>query len=1015
MSRASRFRVSLSTRIGILLSLPLFAALVQVWSAFSYLEGTRDDAGFVNIAGRQRMLAAELSSQVRMVSEGHEADRPILRTRVSQFGESLSIIETGGLVMGVELERAPDELQPAVKFAQTLWRDVEADLLVVANLPVTTPEFIQALGRLEPELTELLRRSDAIVSAHAARVARLQRRATYSLGAQLLLSALFFGVGMMIARKVVVAPIRALHAITTSFQGRSQTRSQIKLAPAADELAELGEDLGAMASEIERLLKALEGRRQYADKLYQSVPIGMLLLDADHHVVSANASLLSKAGANPIVGLSFTELVTFPDAEKQLSEVLESGEARTGILGRTSYGGKSDAPARISLAAATPRDQTKGLLVAIEDLTEEERRAEQLRKLEVQFREMVEGAIDCIIGMRSDGTISHFNASAERTFGYSRDEVIGQPMTKLMPERYREAHADRFGALSPQRSPSTIGQPLDLEALRKDGSEFAVELTVSIVHGAEGVAYIGVLRDATRRRAAEDALRRSEESFRALIESTPDIVAIHHDGRLKYVNPAGVSAFGYSSMGELVGSPILELLAPEDRAAGAVRMGVTPDSGKPTPTTELRFVTRGGSTGWFEAFGVPVVFGEQKVFAVFARDVSERRRIASRLMQMDRLAAVGTLAAGIGHEINNPLSYVMAHVDTVLARLPPGPAGESETRTLLSEAKEGLERIRKTVRDLRTFARDGDEKKELVDIQRALSTAESMAWNEIRHRARVVHDYSALPLVSANEAHLSQIFLNLLVNAAQAIPEGRADSNEIRIETSVKDGRVEVVVVDTGSGIPPAVLGRIFDPFFTTKPIGQGTGLGLSLARSLLHGFGGEITVESEVGRGSKFRVSLPAAQQEGLSTHFAAPTNSARTPTHEPAPSPSTAAPTSKRPMVLIVDDELRLAKAIARTLSADCDTRVCGSGNEALGLLRAGERFDALVCDLMMPEMTGMELFEKIEAEFPKLATSTAFLTGGAFTDAARAFLARVPNARLDKPFSAKDLLEIIRGLTS
>jgi signal transduction histidine kinase len=249
-----------------------------------------------------------------------------------------------------------------------------------------------------------------------------------------------------------------------------------------------------------------------------------------------------------------------------------------------------------------------------------------------------------------------------------------------------------------------------------------------------------------------------------------------------------------------------------------------------------------------------------------ARDITERRQVREKLQATERMVALGTLAAGVAHEINNPLSYMLSNlrfVDdelTALAESGEGLAGErgQEVRTALKEAISGSDRVRDIVRDLKTFSRVDEEQRGTVELRAVLDACVNMAWSEIRHRARLVKDYGEVPPVNANESRLGQVFLNLLVNAAQAIPHGDLQANEIHLSTRYEDGWVVVAVRDTGVGIPKENLGRLFDPFFTTKPAGVGTGLGLSICHGIITAMGGRITVDSEPGRGTTFRVFLP-------------------------------------------------------------------------------------------------------------------------------------------------------------
>ena len=250
----------------------------------------------------------------------------------------------------------------------------------------------------------------------------------------------------------------------------------------------------------------------------------------------------------------------------------------------------------------------------------------------------------------------------------------------------------------------------------------------------------------------------------------------------------------------------------------------------------------------------------------------------------------------------------------------------------------------------------------------------------------------------ANEARLGQVFLNLIVNAAQAIEEGHADTNVIRIASGLDaDGRAWVTVSDTGRGIPPDVQPRLFTPFFTTKPLGEGSGLGLSICHRILTALGGDISFTSELGRGTEFRVVLPVAD-----------------PTQTPAREPSRPVRAAvRRGRVLVVDDEPLITQAVTRTLALAHDVTAVNSAQDALGMLAQGQCFDVILCDLMMPQMTGMDLFDVLARELPRQAERVVFLTGGAFTQRAREFLATVDNPRLDKPFDARGLRSLIDEL--
>jgi CheY-like chemotaxis protein len=270
-----------------------------------------------------------------------------------------------------------------------------------------------------------------------------------------------------------------------------------------------------------------------------------------------------------------------------------------------------------------------------------------------------------------------------------------------------------------------------------------------------------------------------------------------------------------------------------------------------------------------------------------------------------------------------------------------------------------------------------------------------MAWNEIRHRAHIVKNFGRTPPVQASESKLGQVFLNLIVNAAQAIVEGSADKNEIRISTTTEPGGAVVVEIsDTGPGMPPEVLDRLFTPFFTTKAAGVGTGLGLSICHRIVTAFGGSIGVKSQTGIGTTFRVSLPAS----------------RTQASEPAPVVALNVVARRRGSILVIDDEPTVAKAVHRILAPEHEVVALGSAVQALERIVAGEQFDVILCDLMMPEMTGMDLYLELNRLAAEQASRMIFLSGGAFTVRARAFLDQVPNQRIEKPFGALHLRSLI-----
>ncbi|MCP3136988.1 ATP-binding protein [Pyxidicoccus xibeiensis] len=518
----------------------------------------------------------------------------------------------------------------------------------------------------------------------------------------------------------------------------------------------------------------------------------------------------------------------------------------------------------------------------------------------------------------------------------------------------------------------------------------------------EGLLYCTV-RPLEPAPSVERALQRSEQNFRRLIDTAPEGIFVHRDDRFIYVNPTLLKALGYDDASQLLGQPIWGIVHPDELPLVRQRVQAAV-SGQPAPLREIRYLRRDGTTYDAESVGLPVEFDGDKAVVVMVRDVTERKRAQSQLLQTDRMVLAGTLAAGVGHEINNPLTYVMANLDAAMdamtrlggeltQHVPEGPGTVAwsttlrETEALLKEAHEGATRVRNIVRDLKFISRQDEEKREPVDVCQPLDFSINMATTAVRHRARLIKKYEPVPRVHADASRLGQVFLNLLVNAAQAIPEGSADEHHITVWVRPgPSGTVAVDVTDSGSGIPPDVLARIFDPFFTTKPVGQGTGLGLSICHGLVRNMGGSITVRSEPGRGTTFTVTLPGMAAE------ASPLGEAPA-----APAPQT----DRRGQVLVIDDEPPVGRSLARIIGPQHKVTVAGSGEAALAALTSGVSFDAVFCDLMMPGISGMDVYERMREASPDVARRFIFITGGSYTTRARQFLERVPNRQIEKPF--------------
>jgi PAS domain S-box-containing protein len=620
-----------------------------------------------------------------------------------------------------------------------------------------------------------------------------------------------------------------------------------------------------------------------------------------------------------------------------------------------------------------------------------------------------------------EGTLVDFewiyaNPAAERTLSWRVGGLVGHKLHEVPPELGLAGQFEAFHQVV------VTGQSCQ-QVFPHSCDGFDGWLQATVARFRDGV--LVRLRDITAARRAETGLRETRDRLVELLENLPEgFFSVDAHWRYTYINRNALLLTGkpreklfgrdiWSTSPELLGT----LTEREYRRVMVERVSTV---------FEMEY-----SLGrWFEVHAYPSGSG----IAIFFRDITQKKKaeqqrdellsrehsgrleaeelarqrarelLAARekLVQSEKLAVAGQLAAGVGHEINNPLSFVMGNIHFALEQIQTLSQVEArdalkETAEALAEAREGAERIRGIVRDLKTFARADDAHLKQVDVHATLEFSLSMAMNHIRYRAQVVKCYGTVAPVWANEAKLGQVFLNLLINAAQAIPEGDSARHRIVLTTYSRDEHVVVEVTDTGMGMSPDVLSRAFEPFFTTKAQGEGTGLGLSICHGIIKALRGELSAASKPGKGSTFRVVLPT---RSVGTEAVAPTLAS-----------VVEAPPVQGKRVLVIDDEAGIASVMRRIIGRGNEVVVASSGREALALLERDTEFDRIFCDLMMTDLTGMDVHAQLAKRHPECLPRLVFMTGGGFTARARAFLQNYSHPRIDKPFEP----ELIRRLVA
>jgi signal transduction histidine kinase/CheY-like chemotaxis protein len=468
------------------------------------------------------------------------------------------------------------------------------------------------------------------------------------------------------------------------------------------------------------------------------------------------------------------------------------------------------------------------------------------------------------------------------------------------------------------------------------------------------------------------------------------LVSVTPDGQIEWINRVG-AMLASKTPTECVGLPI-DALIPAFPPGGAAVV----DADGPAPETfEAWMVRKDRMTVPIRLSVVRVQRAGRTVLVGGFHSIRRVRQMRLQLAQADRLASLGVLAAGVAHEINNPLTYVLSNLVDIGRALGSKEVEERdrpELGRLAAQALDGARRIRKIAAGLTTFARVDRGEAGPVEVVSVLEDAMRLADSQIRPRAHIIPEIDDVSPVRGTSARLAQVFLNLLLNAAQSIEPGDRANQSITVGVHADGDEVRVSIQDTGSGIPPADLDRLFEPFFTTKGRDAGSGLRLSICQQIVHGFGGRIEVQSTVGVGTTMTVVLPAEAQ--------------------PVEASELAPPRSERAgRLMVVDDDPAVLDAFRRLLQVGGHEVVAvGSGAHAIALLEEDDGFDLILTDLMMDGMSGIQLYERLRVMSPRLAEKLTFVSGGAFDQRTREFLQSVSNPQLTKPFELDALLEFV-----
>lgn len=635
-----------------------------------------------------------------------------------------------------------------------------------------------------------------------------------------------------------------------------------------DRMARLGHAV-ASALEGHRQHQALRGAEASHRSLFEGMPMGLFRTTPAGEIVDANAAMVQMLGypdRDALLAVNVATLYVDPAERNHLLAMLEEQGSVHGferqlrrrdgriIWGRTSV-----------RAVRDTEDRTLYLEGSIEDVTERRQTEEALRRSGANLRGLLDAAADAVVGIDNRGQIVLVNAQTEELFGYRRDELLGQPVEILLPDRLRDTHLLHRNDYHAAPRARAMGAGLDLFGRRKDGSEVPVEISLSPHETDEGIFVTSVIRDVTRRKETEEALRQSE-----------------------------------------------------------------------------------------------------------------------------KLVTMGSLLAGVAHELNNPLSVVLGYAN-LLAQ---GDQGRAVER--IAKIKSSAERCARIVKNFLALARQHPPERDVVGLAKIVHEAIELLVYQLRvDDVAVTLDFAPdLPVLWADPHQLHQVFINLITNAHQAMAHA-APPRQLTITARHDPPRATVTIdiADTGPGMPLEVRSRIFEPFYTTKPPGQGTGLGLALCQGIIMDHGGTIAVETAPGRGTVFRIELPV----------------------KPPPAAVTAEPTAAaQPLrslrILVVDDEPDVAAVLADLLAGDGHrVEIAPNGARAIERLQA-ETYDVILSDLRMPELDGPSFYRTLVHHGHPLVRRFIFVTGDALGEGARKFLEETGVLSVSKPFEREQIRRVI-----
>jgi len=757
--------------------------------------------------------------------------------------------------------------------------------------------------------------------------------------------------------------------------------------------------------EIAMSRESLADRELVYRKLIEAAPDAIVVADQEGSIVLVNAQ------AEKLFGYKRTELLDesleilvperlrgkhrFHRAGYMSGPVARPMETDMELCGLRKDG--TEFPAEISLS---PIQTPAGWLIAsaIRDVTDRKRAQQRLLTL-------LDSAPDAMVVVGEDGHIVLVNGQTEKLFGYERKELLGQPVEVLLPERFWAGHRDHRTKYKAHPQVRPMGAGLELFGVRKDGTEFPVEISLSPQHTEDGVLVSATIRDVTQSKRVERALRQSEAAFRGMVEGAYGVYRAKPDGTILMANAAMARMLGYDSEKEIVSQNLVsDVFLSGDYSSSLFEQH---GSRKQFSRHEAHWRRTDGKVITVELSGRSVSddAGNLLYFEVIVEDVSHQRGVEHRLRHVQKMEAIGRLAGGIAHDFNNVLGVITGYCEMLLDKLDADPA----LSPLITHVLKATERGASLTQQLLAFSRQQVLEARVINIQEHVKGFETLLHRVLGEDIRLTVDAGDHPVcLRADPTQLEQVIMNLVVNARDAMPSGgrltleisraHLDADYCKHAPDTHPGDyVCIAVSDTGCGMSADVLSRIFEPFFTTKEAGKGTGLGLATVYGIVKQSGGNVTVYSEVGHGTTFKVYLPLSEEEAA----------------EPEkPTIETAAPEGTE-TILLVEDENSLREVTCEYLQKKGYTVLVASEVEsAIEVVQGCARpIDLLLTDVILPGGSGVQLAQRLAGDHPQMRV---LYVSGYTADAIVHHGGHDSNfAFLSKPFSLPALARKIRSI--